>query len=65
MIVTVHEVAPQGSVAIGIGTDEDGREVRFGGDHRPMSYLAEHIEAEGPTDVEIEDWQVLSVSRAA
>ena len=65
MIVAVHEVIPQGSVAIGVGTDEEGREVRFAGDHRPMAHLAEHIEVEGPTDVEVEDWQILSVSRAA
>lgn len=61
MQVIVSEVQYDGgTIAIGIGTNvETDKPVRFGGDWRPMSHLAEVIEAEGPVEVEVESWQVL------
>jgi hypothetical protein len=62
--VLVEQVIPNGSIAIGIGTDvATGNRIRFGGDHRPMADIALAIEG-GADDieVEIESWQILGVS---
>ncbi len=50
------------TVAVGRGTEEDGREITFAGDWRPMLGIAEAISAEeAPVSVEIEDYQVLHI----
>ena len=67
MELMVHSVRHEAwsTIAIGTGVDSEGREVTFGGDHRPMAHLAEALEIAGePLPVEIEDWQVLSVEYA-
>ena len=64
-IITTHEVIPQGSVWVGVGTDDEGNEVRYGGDARMMSGLADLIEEHGSIDAAVESWAILSVSKAA
>ncbi len=60
MLVTAFEhEAFGGSIVIFHGEDDRGRPVRFGVDHRIAQDLAEFIEAEGPIDCEVEDWQVI------
>jgi hypothetical protein len=52
------------TVGYGYGTDEDGNEVRWIGDHRPMRHIGEamqHTTSDDPIVVELEDWEVLSV----
>lgn len=45
--VTVRRVSirPWSTVGFGWGTTEDGRTVRFLGDHRPMRHIGEAVEA--------------------
>ena len=50
------------TIGYGLGVDEDGRRVRFAGDHRPLRHLGEALAvAEEPILVEVDDWQVLSI----
>ncbi|GAC1527429.1 MAG: hypothetical protein NVS3B1_17730 [Marmoricola sp.] len=69
MIVIVSESSQwedHGSVIVVTGTSEDGaKEIRFGGDHRPMRGLYEAVQAEGEIFAEIEPWQVSGVTPIA
>lgn len=62
MIVYVDAVSipAMSTIGYGEGYAEDGRRIRFAGDHRPMRHLGEVI-ADGPVAVEIEDWQILAL----
>ena len=64
--VTVYHVniPAMSTIGYGDGKDEDGEDVSFVGDHRPMMHIGEAIaaasdESELPT-VDLEDWQVMS-----
>ena len=63
MLVTVTEVEqnPGSTVLIGFAENEAGEQIRFAGDHRAMSNLAEVISVEGPVDVDLDAYQILSV----
>ena len=60
--VIVDEDSPvedHGSVLVVTGTSEDGTQrIRFGGDHRPMRGLLEHVAEHGATRAEVEAWQI-------
>lgn len=64
MTVTVSRISipAMSTIGYGYGTDEDGNEVRFIGDHRPMRHIGEamqHTTSDDPITVELEDWQVM------
>lgn len=61
----IRVVEDHGTVVVGIGLDEQGRTVRFGGDHRVMAGLVEALAQGEDVDVEVEGWQILSVTPAA
>ena len=52
-------VTPGDTVATGKGVTDDGDGIVFAGEWRAILALREHIEANGPTECEIEPWQVL------
>lgn len=57
--VTRVNIPDFSTIGVGYGTDQDGNEVRFGDDHRPMRDLGYKILAAGqtgedPPEVEIE-----------
>ena len=58
-----HVNIPAGStIGHGYGRTEDGDEVIFGGDWRPMRDLGEALHGSSePIPVELEDWQVQAV----
>ena len=58
--VYVTSVIPQGTVSLGVGTDDDGRKVIFAGDWRPMQHIYEAI-ARGDdwVEVDVPPWAVL------
>lgn len=62
MNITVSEVhVPLGStIGVGRGTDDDGKTVWFGGDHRPMLDLMQAVQAEGPQPAHVDSWQVVT-----
>jgi hypothetical protein len=66
LIQVTHVSIPAGStIGFGEGIDEEGRVVKFVGDHRPMYHVGLAIGgSEGPVDVEIEDWQVQSIEES-
>jgi hypothetical protein len=45
----------------GIGLDDDGHRVEFLGDWRALEPLQRAVEAQEPTYVDVETWQVLAV----
>lgn len=59
--VYVRDVVPQGTIALGIGTDDDGRYVMFAGDHRPMHDIAMALAYSGEPYVEVDvpSWAIL------
>jgi len=65
--IKVNEIRipAESTVGYGRGTDEDGNEIHWVGDHRPMRHLAEAVEAGvlGDSDefieLDLEDWQIL------
>ena len=59
LIVTKVEIPAMSSIGYGEGETEDGRTVRFAGDHRPMRDLGEAVDAGETVEVEIESWQVI------
>jgi len=64
MTLTLNQVSilAGSTIGFGLGVDEDGRRVRFAGDHRPLRHLGEALAvAEEPILVEVDDWQVLSI----
>ena len=64
MTITLNRVTipAWSTIGYGLGVDEDGRRVRFAGDHRPLRHLGEALAvAEEPILVEVDDWQVLSI----
>jgi hypothetical protein len=69
MKVEVHRVniPAMSTIGYGWGTDvEDGSEVQFAGDHRPMRHLGEALaQASEPIEVELEDWQILERKKAS
>jgi hypothetical protein len=50
---------PGETITIGVGTDDEGHEVRFAGDWRPMREIADAIERGEEPEAEIPDWAVL------
>jgi hypothetical protein len=67
MVVTVRRISipAMSTIGYGWGTDEDGNEVRFAGDHRPMRDIGEamqHTTSAEPVVVELEDWQILKTA---
>ncbi|HEY2953851.1 MAG TPA: hypothetical protein VGK89_01235 [Candidatus Eisenbacteria bacterium] len=62
LLVTVQRITltPGCTIAIGHGTDREGRELSFGGDWRPMLQIAEALEAGEPVEVTLEPWQLLA-----
>jgi hypothetical protein len=48
-----------GTIALGWGSDEDGNEVRFAGDVRPMSYINDALILGEEVWVELEPWSIL------
>lgn len=53
------------TLGLGDGIDVDtGERVRFAGDHRPMLDLGAAVEAGEYVEVELEGWQITSVSPA-
>lgn len=68
MLVQVTRInIPAGStIGFGEGTTDDGRTVRFVGDHRPMLDIGMALgHSDEPIEVELEDWQIQSVTEAA
>jgi len=64
MTVTLTHVSipPWSTIGYGQGIDDEGRHVRFAGDHRPAPASREALAgAEEPILVEVEPWQVLSI----
>jgi hypothetical protein len=59
--VTVRSVKWDGhsTVATGDGVDENGAEVHFAGDWRPMAAIREAIEMGEEPTAEVPDWAVL------
>lgn len=47
------------TIAIGYGTDEDGKQVRFAGDWRPMRDIAQALNIGEYVEVEVADWQLI------
>lgn len=48
-----------GTVAVGVGHDEEGHVVRFAGDSHVLHELAETLNDERSVPVEIEPWQLV------
>ena len=66
MTVTLTHVSipPWSTIGYGQGIDDEGRHVRFAGDHRPLRHLGEALTvATEPIEVEVADWQLLSIER--
>jgi len=61
--VTRISIPPLSTVGYGWGVDENGREVHFAGDHRPLRDIGEALEAGAEVVVDLEQWQVLRVGR--
>ena len=64
MTLTLNQVSiPAGStIGYGQGIDDEGRHVRFAGDHRPLRQLGQALAvATEPIEVEVADWQLLSI----
>ena len=67
MKIKVNEIRipAMSTVGYGRGTDSDGNEVHWVGDHRPMRELAEAVEAgvlqdtDEAIEIDLEDWQIL------
>lgn len=50
------------TIGYGYGIDDEGHDVKFAGDHRPMRHLGEAIaDADEPVYVDLEGWQILDV----
>ena len=65
MTVTVMRITipPMSTIGRGWGYDNDGNEVSFWGDHRPMMYIGEAMQqttSDDPIVVELDDWQIIS-----
>jgi len=61
VLVTQVSIPAMSTVGIGRGTDPDGNEVAFGGDHRPMRAIGEALaESDEPIEVWVDDWQLVS-----
>ena len=57
---------PAGStIGFGEGIDEEGRTVKFVGDHRQMYHVGMALSGDEPVEVELEDWQIQSITEAA
>jgi hypothetical protein len=68
MMVAVYRVESpflHGTISVGYGVNEEGEDVRFAGDWRPMSDIAEAVEAGERPMAEVPSWAILSVSRKA
>ena len=59
LIVKSVSIPAYSSLGYGEGETEDGRAVRFAGDHRSMQHLGEAINSGEEVEVEIEPWQVV------
>ncbi len=63
--VTKVSVPAMSTIGYGSGVDEDGRRVRFVGDHRPLRDLGEALTvARDPILVRVEPWQDVGVDGA-
>lgn len=50
------------TIGYGYGVDDEDRNVKFVGDHRPMRHLGEALEvADEAVFVDLDDWQILDV----
>ena len=67
MTITLERITiPAGStIGYGQGIDHEGRCIRFAGDWRPLRDLGEALAgADEPIEVEVANWQVLSIEEA-
>lgn len=55
-------VRDEGTVIVLTGTDEQGRAVTFGADHRQARNIIEAA-SHGVIEAEVEGWQVLSIAK--
>ena len=59
-------IPPWSTIGFGLGVDEESRRVRFASDWRPLRDLGEALVDTGePIEVEVADWQVLSIEEAS
>ena len=68
LTITLERITvPAGStIRYGLGVDQEGGRVRFAGDWRPLRDLGEALTvATEPIDVEVADWQVLSIEETS
>jgi hypothetical protein len=70
MLLTVTKVSIPAMSTIGYGTgiDDNGNEVKFIGDHRPMRHIGEAMrwaKHDEPVEVDVEDWQIVSHQEVA
>lgn len=52
-------IESHGTIIVFTGTDDTGRTVRFGVDHRPAGHLLDRLREVGELDVHVEGWQIL------
>lgn len=64
LVTNAADIQPAGSVMTATGLDECRAQVTFAGDNRMMRGLQEYISENGPTECEVEPWQVLSREEA-
>ncbi len=68
MRVTVFAVSipAMSTIGYGSGLDDEGNEVRFTGDHRPMRHIGEAVTSARKDEelpvVSLEPWQILRIS---
>ena len=64
--VTRVSIPAMSTIGYGRGVDDQGNLVRFAGDHRPLRQLGEALAAATePIEVEVADWQALSIEEAS
>jgi hypothetical protein len=66
MTVTVYSIniPDMSTIGYGSGVNDEGKRVRFVGDHRPMRHIGEAMQnttSKDPIVVDLEDWQIQSV----
>lgn len=59
VLVSKVEIPAYSTLGFGEGLTDEGRAVRFAGDHRMMHDLGEAVATGDPIEAEIESWQVI------